>query len=94
VGEPLKSKLPKIRLPLQRRAVRTAVHAPDAIPERLRRPITSLNSFATAAPAPSRSPRPRVSRPIADRQFRRIADSNPVIADYQFMHLKYPIPAP
>jgi len=69
-GEPLKSTLPKTRIPLPRPSVRTAVHTSGAIPEPARRPVTSLNPFATAAPAPPRpqrtaipaSPRSQISR--------------------------------
>ena len=56
VGEPLKSTLPKIRIPLPRQPLRTAVHTPGAIPEPPRRPAASLNPF-TASPAPSRPQR-------------------------------------
>jgi hypothetical protein len=74
-GEPLKSTLPKTRIPLPRPSVRTAVHTSGAIPEPARRPVTSLNPFATAAPAPPRpqrtaipaSPRSQISRTAPQR---------------------------
>jgi hypothetical protein len=77
VNEPLKTAPPKIHIPLPRPPVRTAVHAPAAIPEPSRRPVTSLNPFATTAPAPPRpqrttapappSPRAQVSRTAPQR---------------------------
>jgi hypothetical protein len=67
VGE-LKSTLPKIRIPLPRRPLRTAVRTPPAIPEPSRRPVTSPSPFAANASAPPRSqrsaarPRAQISR--------------------------------
>jgi hypothetical protein len=67
VGE-LKSTLPKIRIPLPRRPLRTAVRTPPAIPEPSRRPVTSPSPFAANALAPPRSqrsaarPRAQISR--------------------------------
>jgi hypothetical protein len=67
-GEPLKSTLPKIRIPLPRRSLRTAVRTPPAIPEPPRRPVTSPSPFAASASAPPRSqrsaarPRSQISR--------------------------------
>jgi hypothetical protein len=71
-GEPLKSTLRKVRIPLPRQPLRTAVRTPPAIPEPLRRPVTS-NPFAASASAPPRSqrsaapPRSQMSRTAPQR---------------------------
>jgi hypothetical protein len=77
VAEPPKSALPKVHVPLPRQPpVRTAVHTSAAIPEPSRRPVTSLNPFATTAPAPRPqrtavpappSPRAQISRTAPPR---------------------------
>ena len=72
VGEPPKSALPKVHIPLPRQPpVRTAIHTPAAIPEPSRRPVTSLNPFATTAPAPrpqrTTAPRAQTSRTAPQR---------------------------
>jgi hypothetical protein len=73
VGEPLKSTLRKIRIPLPRQPLRTAVRTPPAIQEPPRRPITSPNPFAASASAPPRSqrsaapPRSQISRTAPQR---------------------------
>jgi hypothetical protein len=73
VGEPLKSTLRKIRMPLPRQPLRTAVRTPPAIPEPPRRPVTSPNPFAASASAPPRlqrsaaPPRSQISRTAPQR---------------------------
>jgi hypothetical protein len=71
VGEPLKSTLPKIRIPRPRQPLRTAVRTPQAIPEPPRRPVTSPNPFAASASARSQRsaapPRSQISRTAPQR---------------------------
>jgi hypothetical protein len=77
VNEPVKTAPPKVHIPLPRPPVRTAVHTPPATSEPSRRPVTSLNPFATTAPAPPRpqrtaapappSPRAQISRTAPQR---------------------------
>jgi hypothetical protein len=74
VGEPLKSRLPKIRIPLPRPPVRTAVRTPPGTPEPPRRSVTSPSPFAaSASAAPLRSqrsaapPRAQISRTAPQR---------------------------
>jgi hypothetical protein len=73
MGEPLKSTLRKIRIPLPRQPLRTAGRTPPAIPEPARRPVTSPNPFAASASAPPRSlrsaapPRSQISRTAPQR---------------------------
>lgn len=67
VNEPVKTAPPKVHIPLPRPPVRTAVHPPPATSEPSRRPVTSLNPFATTAPAPPRQQRTAAPAPPSPR---------------------------